>query len=105
MKNGRLLIAILAMTAVNVAVAHARTIYVAPIGEDGNSGALESPLRTIQKVAEVARAGDTVLVRTGVHRGLVLLRFTGEPDKLVIFKNAPAKANALIDTVVITKIN
>ena len=67
------------------------TFYVAPSGDDGNSGAIESPLCTVQKAAEIARAGDTVLVRTGVYKGLVLLRFSGEPDKPIVFKNAPGE--------------
>ena len=85
------LIAISAMTAMGLGAAHARTLHVAPSGDDGNSGAPESPLRTIQKAAEVARAGDTVLVRAGVYRGLLLLRISGEPGKPITFKNAPGE--------------
>src|SRR5262249_21320401 len=63
--------------------------HVAPNGDDGNAGTTELPLRTVQKAAEVARAGDTVLVRSGIYKGRLLLRFSGEPAKPIIFKNAP----------------
>lgn len=88
MKNQWLLVAISAGTARSFAGAHARTFHVAPSGADGNSGAPESPMRTIKKAAEVARAGDIVLVRTGLYKGRVLLRFSGEPGKPIIFRNA-----------------
>lgn len=91
MGNRPLFIVISAMAAMNLALAQARTLHVAPSGDDGNSGALDSPFRTLQKAAEIARAGDTVLVHTGVYKGLVLLRFSGEPDQPITFKNAPGE--------------
>jgi hypothetical protein len=69
----------------------ARTIHVSPSGDDGNSGAQESPLRTIGRAAEVARAGDVVLVRTGAYKGQVFLRHSGEPGQPIVFKNAPGE--------------
>jgi hypothetical protein len=89
MVQGRVL-AIL-MTASLVAGVHARTLHVAGDGNDANSGTPELPLRTLQRAAEVARAGDTVLVRGGVYRGHVFLRFSGEPDKPIVFRNAPGE--------------
>jgi hypothetical protein len=87
----RLLIAIPAATALTLAGVQARTFHVGSGGDDANPGALESPLRTLQKAAEVARAGDIVLVRSGVYRGHVFLRFSGEPDKPIVFRNAPGE--------------
>lgn len=75
--------------------AHARTLHVAPSGDDANPGTLESPWRTLQKAAEIARAGDTVQVRAGVYRGHVFLRFSGEPDKPIVFRNAPGERPVL----------
>ena len=72
-------------------VAHARTFHVAPNGDDRNAGTPELPMRTLQKAADVARAGDIVLVRTGIYKPGVLLRFSGERDKPIIFKNAPGE--------------
>ena len=44
-------------------VALARTYYVSTDGNDENPGSEAGPLRTIQKAADTARAGDTILVR------------------------------------------
>ena len=74
-----------------VAGAHAGTFHVAPDGDDGNTGARESPWRTIQKAAEAVQAGDTVLVRAGVYKGHVMLRVSGEPDRPIVFKNFPGE--------------
>jgi hypothetical protein len=87
----RVLIAIVAAVAIALTGAHAGTFHVAPDGQDANPGTPESPLRSMQKAAEVARAGDTVLVRGGVYRGHVFLRFSGEPDKPIVFRNAPGE--------------
>lgn len=45
-----------------------REIHVAKTGLDTNSGTSESPLKTIQKAADLAQAGDTVIVHEGVYR-------------------------------------
>jgi hypothetical protein len=79
------------IAALNLTVATAGTLHVAPSGDDGNAGTTDSPIRTIQKAAELARAGDTVLVHAGVYKGLVLLRFSGEAERSITFKNAPGE--------------
>ena len=47
------------------------TIYVSTSGSDSNAGTLAKPFRTIQRAANVAGAGDTVLVRGGTYRETV----------------------------------
>lgn len=90
-------IAILAVVAVAFAThAQARILHVAPNGDDANPGTSEAPVSTIQHAADIARAGDTVLVGGGVYRGQVFLRFSGEPDNPIIFKNA-AGARPVVD--------
>jgi hypothetical protein len=62
--------------------------YVAPGGSDSNPGSSGSPFRTIQKAADVAGAGDTVIVRSGTYTGesrIVSLSRSGAPGKPVIF--------------------
>jgi pectate lyase-like protein/parallel beta helix pectate lyase-like protein len=59
--------------------AHARTApavryYVGPKGADSNPGTSAAPFKTIQRAADVAGPGDTVVVRPG--------RYTG-PDRIV----------------------
>lgn len=43
--------------------------YVATKGSDTNSGSARAPFRTIQKAADVAGAGDTVIVQPGTYTG------------------------------------
>jgi hypothetical protein len=43
--------------------------YVAPGGSDTSPGSAGSPFRTIQKAADAAGAGDTVIVRPGIYTG------------------------------------
>jgi hypothetical protein len=49
------------------ALASGRVIHVATSGDDGGSGTIDRPLRTIQRAASSARPGDTILVRAGVY--------------------------------------
>ncbi|MGD8501034.1 MAG: DUF1565 domain-containing protein, partial [Phycisphaerales bacterium] len=56
-----------------VSTVFAGTYYVATDGSDENPGSEAEPLRTIQRAASLARAGDTILVRGGVYREAVAL--------------------------------
>lgn len=47
------------------------TYYVSPLGADGNPGTLAQPFKTIQRGADAAAAGDSVVVRAGVYRETV----------------------------------
>ncbi|MBT3269326.1 DUF1565 domain-containing protein [Candidatus Poribacteria bacterium] len=58
----------------------------AEIADDENPGTSERPFRTIQHAAEVARAGDTVIVRPGVYREAVILTHSGEPGLPITFR-------------------
>jgi len=71
--------------------APADTYYVATGGSDENPGSEAKPLRTIQKAASLARAGDTILVRGGVYREPVVLRFSGQEGKPIVLKNYPGE--------------
>ena len=62
--------------------------YVAPAGSDTNPGSSGSPFRTLQKAAEVAGPGDTVVVRPGTYTGgsrIVSLSRSGEPGNPITF--------------------
>ncbi|MBI3468140.1 MAG: hypothetical protein HY000_34475 [Planctomycetes bacterium] len=64
---------------------------MAPAGRDENPGSEAEPLPTIQKAASLARAGDTILLRGGVDREAVVLRFSGEKGKPIVLKNYPGE--------------
>jgi len=67
--------------------ARADSYYVSTKGSDENPGSETKPFRTIQKAASLARAGDTILVRGGVYREAVALRFSGQEGKPIVLKN------------------
>ena len=45
------------------------TLYVSPAGSDSNPGTQAAPFKTIQKAADIANPGDTVLVADGIYTG------------------------------------
>ena len=54
--------------------------FVAPYGNDQQTGSLEQPFRTIGKAVEAAPAGTTVFIRGGsYHEPLLLSGKKGDP--------------------------
>jgi len=43
-------------------------IYVAPNGDDSNSGTIDQPLESIQKAQDLVNPGDTVYIRGGIYQ-------------------------------------
>jgi hypothetical protein len=80
---------LIAIAVLFVAVSASATEYVvdvrSPAASDENPGAIERPFRTIQHAADVARAGDTVKVVSGVYRESVILEHSGETDRPITF--------------------
>jgi len=62
------------------------TYYVATNGADGNAGSLDHPFRTIQRAANLASSGDTVLVRGGTYRETVRPVRNGSGSSPITFK-------------------
>ena len=75
----------------SVAIGEARVYHVSLDGDDENSGAFSEPVGTIQRAADLARAGDTVLVRAGIYREAVVMRFSGEPGRPIVLENYPGE--------------
>ena len=67
----------------------AKTYYVAMDGNDENPGNKAKPFRTIQKAADTARAGDTIIVRGGIYHENVIMRCSGRPGGPITLKNYP----------------
>ncbi|MHC4195970.1 MAG: right-handed parallel beta-helix repeat-containing protein [Planctomycetota bacterium] len=67
--------------------------YVSPEGSDSNPGSKTLPFRTIQKAANVIKAGDTCYLGSGTYRESVHLKKSGRHGKPIRFtaaKNAKA---------------
>jgi len=87
--NGHVWLSLLMLT-ISAAV-RADTYYVSTKGSDENPGSEAEPLRTIQKAADTARAGDTIPVRGGVYSEHVVLRFSGQDGKPIVLKSYPGE--------------
>ncbi len=66
-------------------ISYAATYYVAVKGNDSNKGDLGHPWRTIQKAANILRAGDTAIVNPGTYDEHVTTRTSGVSGKLIQF--------------------
>ncbi len=72
------------------AVAH--EFHVATNGSDANFGAKKSPLRTIQRAAELAQPGDVITVHAGIYRERVHPPRGGISDKKrITYQAAPGE--------------
>jgi len=72
---------------------YTRTYYVDqshPRACDDNDGSEDKPFLTINNAAQTVRAGEKVIVKSGVYRELVQPRFGGDgPNKMISFETAP----------------
>lgn len=60
-----------------------------PQAADNNAGTAAQPLKTINKAAELAHAGDTVMVKAGIYREAVRLGHSGSPTAPITFTADP----------------
>lgn len=75
-----------------------KVLHVAMTGADTNDGSAMAPLATIQKAADLAMPGDTVLVHEGTYRGRIApprggamgmpITYMAEPGKQVTLKGS-----------------
>jgi hypothetical protein len=64
-----------------------RTLHVSPTGSDTNPGtSAGAPLRTIQRAASLAQAGDLVLIQPGVYRESVSVPRSGTAAQPIVFR-------------------
>ncbi|GAA4347340.1 hypothetical protein GCM10023185_02390 [Hymenobacter saemangeumensis] len=68
-----------------------------PAGNDANPGTLAQPYATLQRAADVAQPGDTVLVRGGTYTNpcaqcqVVVISRGGTPSQWITFRNYPGE--------------
>ncbi|KXX67047.1 T9SS type A sorting domain-containing protein [Flammeovirga sp. SJP92] len=70
------------------AISCATEIHVSKNGDDANSGTSSSPYLTIQKAANVASAGDVVIIHEGIYRETVVPSKNGTEGSPIVFKAA-----------------
>lgn len=75
---------------INEAIAE-KGFYVSKSGSDSNTGTAASPFKTIQKAANIAKAGDTVYIREGVYNERVLVKNSGDSNNRITFAGYPGE--------------
>jgi hypothetical protein len=60
--------------------------YVATTGNDSNLGTSTAPFRTINRAAQVAVAGDVVIIRNGNYLESVFVKNSGTATKPIVFQ-------------------
>jgi len=65
-----------------------RYYYVSTRGNDVNSGTKALPFQTISRAADVAKAGDVVLINAGIYYEDVKPLYSGEPNRYITYQNA-----------------
>lgn len=88
-KNSFVFIAILLIALMNISAIHATIYYVAPDGNDLNSGtSLTFPWKTLDKANFVLQPGDTVLIRGGIYTGQQIAPArSGNETNRIVYKN------------------
>ncbi len=72
--------------------AWAREYHVAVTGNDANSGTADSPLKTIQRAADMAQPGDAVVIHGGIYRERVNPPRGGDSDeRRIVYQAAPGE--------------
>lgn len=72
------------------------SLHVSTSGDDAGEGSSSSPFRTIQHCADVARAGDTCVIREGTYRETVTPQRSGTAMLPITFQAAEG-ARVVID--------
>lgn len=82
--------------------ASAAEYFVSVSGNDHNTGTIESPFRTIQKAADIMKAGDICFVRGGTYRETVRPKFSGTNGAPIRFCAYPGEIVTLSGTEPVT---
>ena len=95
--------ALAATAALAYAPSLAREYHVSPTGDDAADGSSARPLRTIQRAATLAEAGDACVIHKGVYRETVRPARSGSAERPVIFRAADGQDVLITGTEPITR--
>ena len=71
---------------------HAAELHVATTGDDTKAGTAESPLRSVQRAADLAQPGDVITVHAGTYRERINPPRGGESAaKRIVYQAAPGE--------------
>ncbi|MGQ9574871.1 MAG: right-handed parallel beta-helix repeat-containing protein [Thermoguttaceae bacterium] len=87
---------LLAALVLTAAAANAREIHVARSGNDQNAGTADAPYLTINKAAQEALPGDTVVIHEGTYREWVKPARGGDSDARRITYRAAERGKAVL---------
>lgn len=93
---GVLVLSLAVPTVSSATAATGITYHVEQTGSDAAAGSASAPFRTIQRCADVAAAGDTCLIGSGVYRETVTPAHDGTATAPVTFAAAPG-ADVTVD--------
>ncbi len=76
-----------------------KTYYAAPTGNDANSGAIDKPFKTMQKLGSVLKSGDTGYLRGGSYTSTLpatdwqclIQNLAGKEDSHIVISNYPGE--------------
>jgi len=63
-----------------------RVWYVSPSGNDAATGDASSPLKTVNRAAQLAKAGDVVTIRAGTYNEGVSVKNSGTVTQPIVFQ-------------------
>jgi hypothetical protein len=88
----RRILAGLFLTAGGCGMLRAADYHVSPDGSDQNSGALESPWKTLARATSQLVAGDSLFLRTGIYQERLLLNgMGGTSGAPIVIRNLPGE--------------
>lgn len=70
----------------DIALPPPKEYWVSPDGDDNAAGTEQTPFRTVQHAADLARAGDTVWVKPGLYREEVRVAHGGDRNAYTAFR-------------------
>ena len=85
----RKILAVVLFLVFPVTSAHSATYYVSKTGNDTNPGTKAKPWGTIRKAATTLIAGDTVYIKAGTYKEIVVPLRSGSPDKYITYAAFP----------------